>query len=422
MEKLKAQNDYLDAVEKNDMIKLRELYSKYSGKRPNTTRSGHESPATFETPLTKSKEPSTPHPNSARSSKSSKSTKSSSETDNFADMSLDTFLHTHTSEDNYSFQEIIESADLKLRQKFKVLYEAEQTQAIEMSKLLALPSIEQQFNAVEGNKSIETWNYKNRNYVMYVPDGVSLTKEEEIEMAKRKQEIIHGNTRLHSNPFDERQSQDAISEMAKLQSKGMVGKIGVDGNAMDMGGAPGQVRGFSFVKTPSPCPGLTDSPLMTWGEIEGTPFRLDGSDTPIRPSTGPAFRIAETTRREAIGLELAEKAGERLRGQKAKAIEAAKRNMKSPYVKSSIDRLATMSPAARRLASVKFGLKNSALTPSPHRSTPGKSSKLMLTPLVKKSGQSSSRSGSTPKTPNLITDDLLKIPVKGKRKRAADFF
>lgn len=31
---------------------------------------------------------------------------------------------------------------------------------------------------------------------------------------------------------------------------------------------------------------------MTWGEIEDTPFRLDGSDTPlIERSSGPAFKV-----------------------------------------------------------------------------------------------------------------------------------
>lgn len=31
---------------------------------------------------------------------------------------------------------------------------------------------------------------------------------------------------------------------------------------------------------------------MTWGEIEDTPFRLDGSDTPlIERSHGPAFKV-----------------------------------------------------------------------------------------------------------------------------------
>lgn len=34
LEKLKAQVAYLDALEKNDVVKLREIYAKYSGRRP----------------------------------------------------------------------------------------------------------------------------------------------------------------------------------------------------------------------------------------------------------------------------------------------------------------------------------------------------------------------------------------------------
>lgn len=40
LEKLKAQNQYLDAVEKNDVIKLRELYAKYSGPKPSNRSNG----------------------------------------------------------------------------------------------------------------------------------------------------------------------------------------------------------------------------------------------------------------------------------------------------------------------------------------------------------------------------------------------
>lgn len=394
-----------------------------------------ESPATFETPVDQRKEPETPdlrNPMSNRSSTSELSDKNKDEQKNITDNhSLDSFLDKYTSEDNNSFQEIIEAADRKLRQKFSVLFEAEEQQAIEMRNRLALPSIEKQFDKIEGPKTVDTWNYKNKNYVMYVPDGVNLTKEEEIEMAKRKQEIVHSNTRLHSNPFDENQSKNTISELAKTQNKGLIGKIGVDGNTLTVSDTP-EVRGFSFVKSPSPCPGVAESPLMTWGEIEGTPFRLDGSDTPIRPSAGPSFRIAETTRREVIALELAEKAGERLRGQKAKAIEAAKRNMKSPYVRSSIDRLASMSPAAKRLASMKFGLRESPLTPRPSPGgickTPNKKS-LTPSPMITKKTPVINRKTNTSQTvvdtsiteTNTLTDDLLKIP-EIKRHRASDFF
>lgn len=31
---------------------------------------------------------------------------------------------------------------------------------------------------------------------------------------------------------------------------------------------------------------------MTWGEIESTPFRLDGSDTPyVERNHGPSFKV-----------------------------------------------------------------------------------------------------------------------------------
>ena len=32
--------------------------------------------------------------------------------------------------------------------------------------------------------------------------------------------------------------------------------------------------------------------MMTWGEIEGTPFLLDASDKPVKPVTpGPVFKV-----------------------------------------------------------------------------------------------------------------------------------
>lgn len=230
-----------------------------------------ESPATFETPL--NKPDATPGseiytPQTKRSNRSSQSTATKkAPSDNHT---LDSFLCTYTSEDNHSFQEIIEISDRKLRQKFAVLYEAETEQAKQMAMAMVLPSIEKQFDAIEeGSKQLDMWTYRNKNFVMYVPDGVDLTKEEKLEMAKRKQEVVYSNTRLQHNPFDDKQSKDTISEMARSQAKILSGKIGVDGNKLESINDP-NVRGFSFVKTPSPCPGVADSPLMTWGEIEGT--------------------------------------------------------------------------------------------------------------------------------------------------------
>ena len=41
-----------------------------------------------------------------------------------------------------------------------------------------------------------------------------------------------------------------------------------------------------------PRAGVSESPLMTWGEVENTPLRVEGSDTPYVDRTpGPAFKV-----------------------------------------------------------------------------------------------------------------------------------
>lgn len=149
----------------------------------------------------------------------------------------------------------------------------------------------------------------------------------------------------------------------------------------------------------------------------------------MRPAAGPSFRINETSRRENIALELAEKAGERMRGQKAKAMEAARRNIASPHIRSSLDRLATMSPAAKRLASSRLGgIHDSIITPSPRRSTPTPKLCRKTTPsplLVRRKVATTSNieplsDNSVEQSKSLLTDDLLRIPAV--RSKASDFF
>lgn len=267
---------------------------------------------------------------------------------------------------------------------------------------------------------------------MYIPDGVELTEAERVEAAKRREIIKHNATRLNTNPFVETPNQKANNELVKTQSQALMNKIGLDGNVITSGNESEgpQVRGFNLVKTPSPRPGEAFSPLMTWGEIEGTPFRLDGSDTPVRPNVGPAFTITENSRRENIALALAEKVGEKMRAQKQRAADTARKNINSPFIRSNMERLASMSPAARLLATSKLGLNRTPLMPTPQR-TPGKAiPRAKPTPKAVNSRKALSgrtTTNSAPNTPKQIssgkstlTDDLLKIPTK--RLRASDFF
>ncbi|KAF4518871.1 hypothetical protein B566_EDAN006722 [Ephemera danica] len=394
LEKLKAQNEYLDAVEKNDIQKLRELYAKYSsGARPPTER--YASPATFETPLdTRGDEtPILDTPRIGAASDAPNLEFGDSASSSGKQLSLDQYLGSHTSEDNQSFQDIMHEAELKHRQKFARLYDAEEKHHAERQNQLALPSIEQQACLPERPLDVDNWEYKNKNYIMYIPDGVDLTQKEKVEAARSRQEVVHDNTRLVHCPFDERQSKAQIAEMAQNQARSQDGRIGVDGLVQTSGETGPTVRGFGFVKTPSPAPGVCESPLMTWGEIEGTPFRLDGSDTPVRPSTGPSFRMAQPPKREKLALALAEKAGQRHRDLKQKAIEAARKQLATALRASY-----SPSPLLTR-------------TPSSTAGTP-LLGRRHGTPLVRTPSRLSAEA-------NTITDDLLNIP---KRPRAADFF
>lgn len=85
--------------------------------------------------------------------------------------------------------------------------------------------------------------------------GTPLSEEDRISLANKRQEIVHNNTRLQRNPFDERQNKEVIKGLAVTQARTHDGKIGVDGKEL-VSDTP-TVNGFSYVKMDSPMPGKT---------------------------------------------------------------------------------------------------------------------------------------------------------------------
>lgn len=110
-------------------------------------------------------------------------------------MSLDQFLNCHDSEDNNSFKDILEETERKHREKYSFFYNEEGKNAQKQKEMLALPSIEEQAMLPEKKFNVDTWGYKNINYIMYVPDGVELTEEKKKEINENRLQISYGNTR-----------------------------------------------------------------------------------------------------------------------------------------------------------------------------------------------------------------------------------
>ncbi|ELT99000.1 hypothetical protein CAPTEDRAFT_179187 [Capitella teleta] len=439
--KLHAQADYLTALEKNDVVKLRELHIKYGPKRSSAATPGniYATPATFETPIETVQE--TPKVSTEKSGDDA-----AKEADVDAeppthnpekpkDLRLDKYLSKVTSEDNTSFEEIQRESELKTRLKHDWLFAKEGETKEEQQARLCLPSMEQQAIAENPGGLLQSWTYVNKNALMYPPEGVPETSLDVFKKPNKPREILLKNTRYEVNPFNLQKSSSNIQDAVNAKCLAQQGKIGVDGKEVLPADSP-RVKGYGFMGTPSPAPGVNESPLMTWGEIEGTPFRLDGSDTPLISRTpGPSFKIPDVPYRDRLGIELADKAGASHRAKKEKALNSAKANFSSPalrYGSARSSRISGMSPAAQRLASTKLGIRTSSdkalrasYTPSPSHSTPSRSTP---TPGSKRKGVVTPKSGvSTPKgTPKRrnaevpsLTDNLLNLP---KRSKAEDYF
>ncbi|CAF0919726.1 unnamed protein product [Adineta steineri] len=410
IKRLRAQQKYLTALEKNDVVALRDLYATYSihrGPSPSPSMMGHrDTPSSsFETPVDRGRDtPKTTkddgiereellsgrrHTNYDddedfdKQSVTSASTAASAARKKARDLRLDQYLSINTSEDNISFEQVMEETQKKERAKVHQAWLYGQ-QALTHSSSddgpvheLPVPSIEEQAKT-NNLDAIEFWPYTVKNAVMYFPEGAKLTAAEKIEQAKHVRTIHHNNTRLEVDPSTLKTELSSRIGTPARPNPTTRPHIDIDGREIKNLESP-QVSGYGFVVTPSPMPGAhgDESPMMTWGQIEGTPFCLDaGNETPQAINSGPQFKIIETPFREQLALELVEKNAAQHRKKKLEAMKTINRNFSSTNNAKQTKELlvSNMSPAAQRLLTNRLGIqrthstnsqRQNALTPSP---------------------------------------------------------
>lgn len=398
---LKAEKEYMEAVEKKDFAKLRELHLKHGGKF--TPMYSNHGSGMGETPLLSAAE-SGPEINPLNDegdvgaeveSLKTENPDSNPEKKNDGNLTLDKYLAKNTSEDNESFSEIMRENEIRHRLKNEWLYK-DTTDAVTASQRM-LPSIEDQ--AKEPQKALATWDFKGKNELMYFPEGMEYSEKEKIEQQKvAPREIVHENTRLKKKMSVE----DAAKSLKDATSNAihqLKGKYGIDGKEL-ASTTPG-AGGYGYLATPSPCPGANESPLMSWGNIASTPARLDPPSTPSVDS-GPIFKVPEMPQRDKIALELAEKNSKAHRDKKNKTLQHVQSSFHTPKFGSS-----SLSPAGHNLQR-KLGIRTSSDKALKSSYTPSPKAKTPTTPINDRS---------TPmllgkRTPSL-TDNLL---VKRKRQ------
>jgi hypothetical protein len=278
--------------------------------------------------------------------------------------SLDAFLAANTSEDNASFEEIINKDKKERRRRLHWLYEANDGRREGMLGLyylgggvLSAEERERMDQLLETNPRIgddrqngaDSWRFRVRNQLMFPPelddsldtchpalgDGpaqrpalpstgrlliANKAKSSTITVDSRLQNktIQHRNTRLigepvlahPASPLERPHSPSEYSQADSLDASGFLGTT---------------TRSYRPVAmTPLIEPGVQDSPLITWGEAASTPLvltsdndalrfnpllprqPLQSEERPCPPSknVSPAFKIKELSSREALARSL----------------------------------------------------------------------------------------------------------------------
>ncbi|KAG0298242.1 DiGeorge syndrome critical region protein 14 [Linnemannia gamsii] len=414
--RLKRQHAYLDAVEQNDSERIQAAARDLAGndtplakrrlktpaRTPRFDRAGlpNESwtPGRMDgaqaTPLWGDHEPPTPAfpggpidtPIADTPSQSKLKRKSEDETaeDKIdTSLSLDQFQMRYTSEDNASFNEIIEKINSQKKEKYKWLYDQEkksmrllengsnnQEQRLlreagengdDSSSSQALVRIGDGAKqdgpsklelALADNRSgvISTWEYKAKNSLMYAPEGLGTTLDEKSIRGNPK-EIVHRNTSF--------QGQDLLMVNQTAAAKVDPAPY-MKGTVTD---TP-KVAGFGFVSsTPSPSMSMMgdDPEMMTWGTIEDEPLLISSGVQ----SSGPSpFKLPPTPRRELIAQKLSEKASKSFRASsslRAKVFASPSASALSQYRES----MGGTTPTPR------FDSPYGVSSPAPYNKTPG---------------------------------------------------
>ncbi|KAI9026649.1 nuclear protein DGCR14 [Phycomyces nitens] len=228
-------------------------------------------------------------------------------------LSLDQFQTLYTSEDNASFTDLLEKANTKRKDKYKLIFD-------ETANQLSIEGVPNNGTSLKRVKADDappgTWKYMPRNALMYFADGTGGTLLNETDSRAAPRAIAHDNTQLEIQ--EEEKSEPALkpSDIAARQGNMTPWK---EINGLDNSHTP-EFRGFSLVDaTPSPTPSRMGTPIMTWGSIEGTPVLIKGSETP-----GPQFSLPKASRREALGMRLSEKASRTYRKKTRERANAAR--------------------------------------------------------------------------------------------------
>jgi protein DGCR14 len=317
--KLKANADYMEALDEGDVDRMKRIAAEYastSAPYSNDTQVMH---STFtDTPdisagNTGMETPSFPI-NPTFSTAANVCDISGTHSVDF-DLSLDQFQSKYTGEDNASFSEIMQKNSEALNERIQKRFP---------KWPLLVGGTEQD----KDSKKLEFPKSSQSNALLYYPQGQGSEVKAGFVCDKK---IQHAATRLSSS---------IVESSLKSRISNIQGSMSVKDSS-------GTSKGYSFVApTPSPIPergGAT--PILTWGNIASTPVLLEPVDVgPLNLHTaGPEFKIPELPHREVLAKKMGDSAGRKM------ANKAQMYRKEGGVTPKQLDRKSSMSPALQNL-------------------------------------------------------------------------
>ena len=343
---------------------------------------------------------------------------------------LDQFHRKNVSEDNESFTEIMSQETEAFKEKKKWMFLEESENKIKQ-QLLITNSDQGQNQLANAQRKQLGWNYKTNNQLMFVPNGIERTEEDETKFIGAPKEISYSNTRfLEPATPTSSLNQKHKKETRKSSENGLFKNYSQQGNKkIDLEALYDETyaklrntpqRGsYDYLSTPVIEPGLAGesstgdgNTFTTWGNLQSTPQILSSSRT---PETG--YSMPPTPIREQVAKLLTENASKQHRSKKAKTLSLASKSIEYRRIKSTNSPLSSpllLSPSGKKRqqtgtpARSHFGSQLTKSYSSPaarslRNKTPSRTpKKSLVSPAFPMRVQ-------TPSQSNSITDNLLKL-------------
>lgn len=274
-------------------------------------------------------------------------------------LSLDAFQAKYTSEDNASFNTILDKQNEKRRNAYAFLWNGNHIPGFRTKAYQQRLKAEEEETARNGNQKLivapdtrpavpNTWKAEPRNGLMFTPDQ-SPPPRDQLDKDLRPKAVVYANTRMPPPASAPPPQNRPSSPSSTIIADAIAGRPRPLESEADYGfrhAETPRVNGYSFVDSaPSPSPATLGAPPLTWGAVSAI------SDTAPTPSP---FKIAATPKRELLHHRMVEK------------VAKGKRVPNALLAASASPRMTPLGGAGRGREIPKFG-NSPALTPAGQR-------------------------------------------------------